>query len=132
MKLDRRRVLVAMTWLVSAVLGVGLVFSGLNRLELTPEAVRQFEAFGYGLAFLCLVGGLEVAGGVGLVIPKVARWAGVGLMVMMLAAIWSHVVSGYGSPLHAARTLVLLVAVAVARALTGAPDASPEQREAAA
>ncbi|MBZ0171692.1 MAG: DoxX family protein, partial [Phycisphaerales bacterium] len=46
-----------------------------------------------------LIGVLEVAGGVGLVIPKLTRSAILGLTGIMIGAVYTHVANGEGAQL---------------------------------
>lgn len=105
-----------LVWIVSLVLGVGLVVSGVNRMRLTPDVVTQFEAFGYSLLFARAVGLFELVGGLALLVPRLAVWGASALVFLMMGAIGSHVASGYGSPFHAARTLALLLLIIALRA----------------
>ena len=110
-----RRVRLGLVWVVSAVVALGLVASGVDRLRLTPGVVTQFEAFGYSLLFARAVGLFEVIGAFSLLIPRVATWSAAALSCLMLGAIASHLMSGYGSPFHAARTLAFLLCIIALR-----------------
>lgn len=50
-------------------------------------AVEMFDEIGIGQWFRYVVGGLEAAGAIGLVIPRFARWAAVGLGGVMAGAV---------------------------------------------
>lgn len=50
-------------------------------------AVEMFDEIGAGQWFRYLVGGLELAGAVGLVIPRLARFAALGLAAVMVGAV---------------------------------------------
>lgn len=117
-----RKAGVAAMWILSVVIGIGLAASGVERLRLTPGTVAQFEAFGYSLLFARLVGLVEVLGGLALLIPRLAIWSACGLSLLMLGAIGSHVVSDYGSPFHAVRTLALLLLIVGLRCWTRTPS----------
>ncbi|MFQ5526754.1 MAG: DoxX family protein [Thermoanaerobaculia bacterium] len=43
-----------------------------------------------------LIGVVELAGAIGLLIPKTTRWAAVGLVAVMLGAAYTHVSNGEG------------------------------------
>src|SRR5690606_24060176 len=51
----------------------------------------EFLAWGYTAGFAVMVGIAEILGAVGLLVKRTAGWAALGLMVIMLGAIWTHV-----------------------------------------
>jgi putative oxidoreductase len=55
------------------------------------EATANFQKFGYSDAFRVFIGIAEVAGGIGLLVPGLATWAGLGLVVIMAGAVYTHV-----------------------------------------
>jgi|Marorgknorr_s2lv_3_1036020.scaffolds.fasta_scaffold03157_3 uncharacterized membrane protein YphA (DoxX/SURF4 family) len=57
----------------------------------TPGVLEMFEHWGYPARFAHVVGALEFAGGVGLLIPRIARYAATGLLVVMVGAFFTHV-----------------------------------------
>ena len=98
-------------WTLSLVLWVGLTVSGVDRVRLTPGVIEQFEAFGYSPLFARLVGIYEIVGGLSLLLQKLSVYGTAALCALMVGAIWTHVASGFGSPFHAGRMLVLLVLI---------------------
>ena len=92
---ERSRGLNIAIWVVTALLAILYVgLAGLGKLlPFHPgmaAAVEQFEHFGYSQAFRILIGVCEVAGGIGLLIPRLATLAAGGLMVIMVGAAYSH------------------------------------------
>lgn len=53
-------------------------------------AVETFDDIGIGQWFRYVVGGLELAGGIGLVIPRLARPAALGLAAVMVGAVLTN------------------------------------------
>ena len=49
------------------------------------------ETFGYSAGFMQLIGGLELLGGVGLLLPQTRKLAALGLIGLMLGAIVTHI-----------------------------------------
>jgi len=79
------------TWVISGLLAVAYVLAGAAKLVVDPEAATtQFEAFGLPAAMATFIGACEVAGGIGLLIPRLAGLAASGLVVIMLGAAYSH------------------------------------------
>lgn len=78
-------------WVVSAVLAALYLAAGLRKVGGEEEIVQGFLEWGYGDAFRVFIGACEVAGGIGLLIPRLATWAASGLAIIMLGAIYTHV-----------------------------------------
>ena len=57
----------------------------------------QFAGWGYAPWFAILIGGLEAAGAVGLLVPRTTRLAVYGLSVIMLGAAYTHLTNGEGA-----------------------------------
>ena len=76
----------------------------------TPEMVTLFADIGAGQGLRYVVGALEVAGAVGLLVPRLARLAALGLVGLMLGATFTNIVVIDASPVL---PLVLVVAAAV-------------------
>ena len=80
------------TWIVSGLLGVGFLLSGAMKLFVDPAAAAsRFEAFGLPAGMAIFIGGCEMAGGVGVLVPRLAGLAAAGLLVIMLGAVSMHV-----------------------------------------
>jgi uncharacterized membrane protein len=77
---------------VRHLLGCGICFAGMLKLE-GPAAVRWTERFvqwGYPAHSQCVIGVLEILGGVGVLIPKWRRAAAATLVVLMIGALGTH------------------------------------------
>ena len=85
-----RRLVNATLWL-SALLS-SLVFLAAATAKLTGVMTAQFEAWGYAPSLAILVGVLELSGAIGLLLPRAAGWSALGLSVLMLGAIGTHLV----------------------------------------
>ncbi len=81
--------------------------AGLAKLGGSPEMVRLFADIGAGQGLRTLVGALEVAGAAGLLVPRLAGPAALGLAALMVGATVTNVVVLGVSPVL---TLVLLAA----------------------
>ena len=83
------------SWILIAVFAVLFVLASLGKL--TGQATGMFESWGYPAWFATFIGVAELAGAIGLLIPKTTRWAAVGLALVMLGAAFTHVTNGEGA-----------------------------------
>ena len=123
----RRRAGRVARWVLQGGLALLFGMAGLTKLAGSPEMVQLFSDIGAGQALRYLVGALEVAAAVGLLVPRLAGPAALGLVVLMAGATVTNVAVLGVSP---ALTLGLLVAAAVlAWACTRPPDPAHLTRE---
>jgi uncharacterized membrane protein YphA (DoxX/SURF4 family) len=73
-------------WVLQAVLAFQFAGGGLLKLTGSPEMVDLFATIGAGQWLRYVVGGLEVAGAVGLLVPRLSGLAALGLAALMLGA----------------------------------------------
>jgi uncharacterized membrane protein YphA (DoxX/SURF4 family) len=73
-------------WVLQAVLAFQFAGGGLLKLTGSPEMVDLFAAIGAGQWLRYLVGALEVAGAVGLLIPRLSGLAALGLAGLLVGA----------------------------------------------
>ena len=99
---------------VSGLLTALYLFAGTVKVSGSAEAAQGFAKLGYSDAFRLFIGASEIAGGIGLWIPRLAFWAAAGLMVIMVGAIYTHV-SQAEAPWGAAIAFILLGFVAWSR-----------------
>ena len=106
----QRRYLTVGLWIVQGVLAFQFAGAGVMKLMGTPEMVTLFADIGAGQGLRYVVGALEVAGAVGLLVPRLAGLAALGLVGLMLGATFTNIVVIDASPVL---PLVLIVAAAV-------------------
>ncbi len=99
-------------WILAVVLALTFGFAGVSKLTSQLAMVDMFTRFGYALWFMYFIGAAELAGALGLVFgtilnAKLLRLAALGLSVIMVGAIVSHLI--YDSLVVAAPATVLLV-----------------------
>jgi len=75
--------------------------------KLTSVATRLFIHWGYPAWFARVIGVLELAGAAGLLISKTARYAILGLTVIMIGAAYTHLSNHEG--LQVLRPIIFLV-----------------------
>ncbi|MEV5965539.1 DoxX family protein [Kribbella sp. NPDC051952] len=78
-------------WVVQVVLASQFVMAGLMKLSGNPGMVEMFGNVGAGQWLRYLVGALEVAGALGLLIPRLCGPAALGLVALMAGAIVTNV-----------------------------------------
>lgn len=109
-----RRARTFIAWAVQLVLASQFVASGLFKLTGDPRMVAMFAEIGAGQWLRVVVGALEVAGAVGLLVPRLTRLAAAGLVALMLGATVTNVAVLDTSP---ALPLVFLLLAAIVAAL---------------
>jgi putative oxidoreductase len=88
----RTRAITITLWAGQIILGLFfLVAAGVPKLIGNQVAVDMFDTIGIGQWFRYLVGALEVAGGIGLVIPRLAGLAALGLVGVMVGATFTSI-----------------------------------------
>jgi uncharacterized membrane protein YphA (DoxX/SURF4 family) len=73
-------------WVLQAVLALQFAGGGLAKLAGSPELVALFADIGAGQWLRYVVGALEIAGAVGLLVPRLSRLAALGLAALMVGA----------------------------------------------
>ncbi|GII77737.1 hypothetical protein Sru01_27190 [Sphaerisporangium rufum] len=94
-----RRIGTAARWVLQIVLAAQFAAAGLLKLAGDPQMVAMFGQIGAGQWFRYLVGVLEVAGAAGLLIPRLAGWAALGLAGLMAGAAVTNVAVLHTGPL---------------------------------
>jgi putative oxidoreductase len=93
-------------WILSGLVALVFIAAGGAKLAGAAVMVDLFAKVGLGQWFRYFTGLLEVAGGIGLLIPHYSFYAAVLLAIVMVGAIIAHITVLGGSP---APALVLLV-----------------------
>ncbi len=81
-------------WVIRGVLALLFVFAGVSKLAGLGEVPQQFAAYGYPGWFRFFIGFAELAGGIGLLMSGLVFYAALGLLVIMLGAIYTLVATG--------------------------------------
>lgn len=58
------------------------------------EATANFQKFGFSDAFRIFIGVAELAGAIGLLVPRLSTWAAAGLVIIMGGAVYTHMAQG--------------------------------------
>lgn len=102
-------------WVLQAVTAVAILVAGVATVAGAAQPVQTFELIGFGDWFRHLVGGLQLVGAIGLLIPRLSGPAGLAFVGMWLVAMATHLFAIGGNPLPAAVFLVLTAAIAWGR-----------------
>ncbi len=82
-------------WILAGLLGAAFIFFSIGKLTGNEETVKEFARLGYTSAtFMLIIGILEAAGALGLLIPKLRILAALGLFIIMGGAVYSHIAAG--------------------------------------
>lgn len=104
-------------WVAQILLASLFAYVGINKLlALSPDVVASFAKIGLGQWFRYLIGALELAGAIGLLIPRLTAPAALGLVGLMVGAIITHVLVLQPVALAIGPAVVGVVLVLVARA----------------
>jgi putative oxidoreductase len=110
-------------WILQVLLAALFIYSGGHKLMDLAGTTKMFESMGMPGWFAALVGGAELLGGIGLLVPRTVRPAAIGLIVVMLGAVFMHatkIPGGLAKGVPAIVSLLLLVVVLVLRSRTAA------------
>ncbi|MGH3655246.1 MAG: DoxX family protein [Micromonosporaceae bacterium] len=89
--ISRSRALTITMWTAQVLFAALFAFAGVNKLVgIQPEVVQSFQQIGLGDWFRYLTGACELAGGLGLLIPRLAGLAAAGLVGVMVGAVITH------------------------------------------
>ena len=109
----RSRVAHRSLWTLQILMGVFfIVASAAPKFWGDPYAVQIFTEIGAGQWFRYLVGAIELAGGIGLMVPRLAGPAAVGLMGLMIGAGYTQAVV-LGAPAMVVTPVIIFVLAAV-------------------
>ena len=82
------------SWIFQVLLAVLFIMMGAQKLMGEAEVTANFAKWGMPSFMLVVIGALEVAGGLGLLIPKLAGLAAAGLVGIMIGALFTHLSHG--------------------------------------
>ncbi|MBU6122643.1 DoxX family protein [Hymenobacter siberiensis] len=114
-------------WILQALLAASFIYAGSQKLMGLDGTMAMFGNLGLPGWFGGFIGVAEVLGGIGLLVPRTVRPAALGLIVIMLGAVFMHatkIPGGLANGIPAIVTLVLLVIVLVLRSRTAARAAA--------
>jgi putative oxidoreductase len=98
-------------WVLRVVVGLAFLTAGGSKLAGAPAMVAMFAKIGFGQWFRILTGLLEVAGAIGLFVPRLAVYAASMLAVVMVGAIGFHLTRLGGNPVPPIALLLLAILI---------------------
>jgi uncharacterized membrane protein len=120
--LDRGRANKIRLWARQVLLAGFFVLLALVKLSSTERFVEIYDELGFGQWLRYAVGGLELAGGVGLLVARLSGLAALGLSVVTLGAVFTQLFAFDAKLLVIPPAILTVVLVLVAR------ERSPETR----
>ncbi len=102
-------------WVISVLLSLSFVFAGYQKIPPGTGMIKRFEAWGYTADFALLVGVLEVLAGVLVLMPRLASYGGLLIVILMSGAIFTHLSTGVGSAVFATLYLIMAVLLVLTR-----------------
>ena len=84
------------TWSSAIFLAIVFVYTGSSKL-VGPSAKgwdARFVRWGYPSGVAAVIGVLEILGGVGLLVPRIRRYAAMVIIAVMIGALATHLVHG--------------------------------------
>ena len=103
------------SWVLQALLALLFALTSLGKITSAPAVVEMFREWGFPDNFQLLIGVFELAGAIGLLIPRTAGYAALGLIGVMIGAAGTHLTAGEG--LQILRPVVFLAPLIVIVAL---------------
>ena len=82
------------SWVVAMLLAGAFLLTGGMKLAGSPDMLASFRHWGYETWFTYAVGGWEILSAVALLIPPLAFYGAIGVIVVMLGALYTHLAAG--------------------------------------
>ena len=122
----KRRSLFVLTWVASILAALGIGLAGITKFVAAAHWRDLFAAWGFPQWFLPVVGALEIAGAVALLIPRLSLYGALVLGSVMIGAIGTLLI--YPTPhfpvMLPMSYIVLLIGISIAR-VRGRTEPSP-------
>jgi putative oxidoreductase len=87
---NRGRAVNVALWILQVLLALQFAMAGLAKVGGDPAMVEMFATIGIGQWFRYVVGALEIAGAVGVLIPRFSGLAALGLVCLMAGAVLTN------------------------------------------
>lgn len=101
-------------WGLQAVTAAVFVLAAIPKVIADPQAVAGFAAIGFGQVGMYVIGSLEIAGAVALLIPRLAGLAGLAFVGLMIGAVVVTTLLSMGAHMVAPPAVVLVLAAVIA------------------
>lgn len=99
-------------WVVLIILsGLWMSTSGIMKFIPNAEMIDSFARWGHSELFMMVIGALEIAGAIGLFIPRLRKWAILGLLLIMAGAVYTHIAADEYHLLGGASMAIVLLSL---------------------
>jgi uncharacterized membrane protein YphA (DoxX/SURF4 family) len=98
-------------WVLQALVAAAFLMASVTKLTAYPEVVRTFDQIGFGHWFMYLIGGLELAGAIAVLVPRLCGLAGLALTGLLIGAVVTELLVADAA--HAATPAGYLIPVAI-------------------
>lgn len=105
-------------WVLQILLAIVFIKSGFGKLSDVAGTSKMFGSLGLPPFMAYVIGGAELLGGIGLLLPQTVRPAAIGLILVMLGALFMHatkIPGGISNGAFAGALLLGLIAVLLLR-----------------
>jgi len=109
--MNQSRVKNVISWAVQIVLAAFYLLAASGKLMSRPQWIEMFRNWGFPDKFYLVIGVLELVGAIGLLIPRMVRYAAAGLTLIMIGAALTNLIHGDG--LQVLRPLIFMVFLAL-------------------
>ena len=110
-------------WILQVFLALVFIKSGFDKLNQGYETVTMFVSMDLPGWFTYLIGGAELLGGIGLLMPRMVRPAALGLINIMVGALVMHAIKIPGGSTNSIPAIMMLLLLSVLLLLPRRPAA---------
>ncbi len=79
------------SWIVQALVAGLFMMMAVPKLMSDPEIVANFARWGMPDKIYLVIGSFEILGAIGLLIPRTSTYAAIGLILIMVGALFTHI-----------------------------------------
>jgi uncharacterized membrane protein YphA (DoxX/SURF4 family) len=101
-------------WILTGILALLFVVTGSAKIFAIKPSPENFARWQLSMKFMQAIGALEVLGGLGLLVRRLAPWAAVGLIGILVGAIRTGVVFHEPAHIYGPAALIALLLVVIA------------------
>ena len=94
------------SWIPIVLVALPMIAGGGSKLATLPGTHDSFGLMELPVWFGYFIGAAELAGGIGVLIPRLAALAAAGIIPIMVGAVYFHIAYGVPSPIPAAIIIV--------------------------
>jgi uncharacterized membrane protein YphA (DoxX/SURF4 family) len=85
--------LLILSWSLRVLVGIGFLMASLGKLTNNPSVITMFEEWGFPNGFHFVIGAMELILAILLLIPKTLKIAIIGLAIIMVGALGTHLLN---------------------------------------